>query len=301
MTKKCLLILNPISGDNGITGAELKEMAEVHLSNYEISLWETTGKDDDEKILQQFEELKPELVLIGGGDGTIKLVSKSLHGKDVPLGVLPLGSANGLAKCLGINDIVDTWESIRQEQAHAVDAIHINGELCLHLADFGMNANLIKKFEQEEKRGMIGYVKHSLKEIFGAEVKKYRLTIDEESIEVEAKMIVIANGDQYGTGALINCGGLINDGKFEVIALNPQTADDYIRSSIRLFRGDLHRDEVCTAWRMKSCEIVNIENAEFQIDGEMIGKPAAIEAKIEKHAFRFYTGKDFLTHHISSE
>lgn len=301
MARKCLLIYNPFSGNYSITVAELLEMAEVKLSDFNVELWKTTGEHDEPKIVAKYEESKPDLVMIGGGDGTVKLVAKSLQSKQALLCVLPLGSANGLAKCLGINDVVGSWEAVRNFDIHAIDAIQINGELCLHLADFGINANLIQKFEQEETRGMLGYVKNSFSEIFGTEAKTFRLIIAEEQIELRAKMIVIANGDKYGTGAIVNCKGIMDDGKFEIIALNPETAEDYIRMTMAFFKGDLDQVEGIKTWAVEECQLLNPEGAEFQIDGEMMGTVESITAKIQKHAFRFLVGKSFAACHTSSD
>lgn len=293
MTKKCLLVFNPISGNDSITETELLELTELKMPDFSVELWKTTGENDSEKLTMKFEETLPDLVLIGGGDGTVKLVANTLHGKNVPLCILPLGSANGLAKCMEINDLVDSWEAIRNFNPQAIDAIYINEELCLHLADFGMNANLIKKFEEEESRGMFGYVKNSFSEIFGTEAMKFQLKVGEMVIDIKAKMIVLANGDQYGTGAIVNCRGEMGDGKFEVISFNPETAEDYLRMTMAFFKGDLDQIEGVQIWSVEECQLLNPEGAEFQIDGEMMGCPESITAKIEKHAFQFLTGKSF--------
>lgn len=293
MARKCLLIFNPFSGNNSITEAELLEMTEVRMPEYAVELWETTGENDEDKIAKKYEECNPELVLIGGGDGTVKQVAKSLKDKNIPLCILPLGSANGLAKCMGINDLVDSWEAIREFKPQNIDAIVINGELCLHLADFGINANLIQKFEQEESRGMLGYVKNSISEIFGTEAMRFNLKIGEESFDLTSKMIVLANGDRYGTGALVNPQGIMDDGKFEIIAFNPDTAEDYVRMTMAFIKGDLDQIEGVQSWSVEECELSNLEGAEFQIDGELMGSPEAISAKIHKHAFQFLAGKSF--------
>jgi len=299
MATKCLLIYNPVSGNDSITNAELLEMAQVRMPDFAIELWETTGENDEDKIIAKYEESKPDLVLIGGGDGTVKLVAKCLQHKGVPMCILPLGSANGLAKCLGINDLVDSWESVRDFKIHDIDAIQINGELCLHLADFGINANLVQKFEQEESRGMLAYVKNSFSEIFGTESRTFILKISEESIELKAKMIVLANGDQYGTGAIVNCKGIMDDGKFEVIAFNPETADDYLRMTMAFIKGDIDQVDGVQTWSVEECQLSNPEGAEFQIDGEIMETTDFISAKIEKHAFKFLTGKSFGACHTS--
>ena len=301
MRKSCLFVFNPASGKNGLSREELDEVVEEKLSDYQVKIVETTGEDDSELIKLQFQNLKPDLVIVGGGDGTVKLVAKSLRGLTVPLVIAPLGSANGLAKCMGIDTLEEAWEAIKIFDVHNIDAIDIDGELCLHLADFGINANLIQKFEQDDSRGMLGYVKHSLGEIFGTESMNFQLKIDGETIDLRAKMIVIANGDRYGTGAIVNCNGIMDDGKFEVISINPETVEHYLKMTIGFVKGDLHELEGINSWSVTSCEIINLEGAEFQIDGEMMKSPEKVSAKIDKHAFKFLTGKSFAQCHASGE
>lgn len=301
MAKKCLLIYNPVSGNDSITGEELLEMAQVRMPEFVIEPWETTGENDEDKIIAKYEEYKPDLVLIGGGDGTVKMIAKCLQAKNVAMCILPLGSANGLAKCLGINDLVDSWEAVRERKIHSIDAIDINGELCLHLADFGINANLIQKFEKEESRGMLAYVKNSISEIFGTDSRKFQLIMGGESVDLLAKMIVVANGDQYGTGAIVNCKGIMDDGKFEIIVLNPETAEDYVLMTMAFIKGNLDQVKGVRTWSVEECQILNLESAEFQIDGEMMDHTDSITAKIQKHAFQFLTGKSFAACQISSE
>lgn len=294
MRKVCLFVFNPISGENGLTVEDLVEMVQVKLPQYDTHIFETTGQGDAEKIKMEYDRLHPDLVLVGGGDGTVKLAAKALQEMSTTLCIVPLGSANGLAKCMGINTIEDAWEAVRTFQVHHIDAIRINGELCLHLADFGFNANLVKKFESTDGRGMLAYITSSVSEIFSTEPKLFRLKINGDTKEVSAKMLVIANGDQYGTGALINCKGKMDDGKFEIIALNPESAKDYIRMTMAMFKGDLEEQDSSRVFRCESCVIENPEDVEFQIDGELMGKPQSVEAVIEKEAFQFVTSKKYV-------
>lgn len=293
MRKVCLFIFNPVSGVNEIEREELEEIVEVKLPYFETHFVETTGSNDSNKIKSEYERIKPDLVLIGGGDGTVKLVAMALSDTNVPFCIVPLGSANGLAKCLGIHTIEDSWEAVRDYNVHPIDAIRINDELCLHLADFGFNANLVKKFESTDERGMLAYIKSSLSEIFTTQPKIFKVKIDGESKELAAKMLVIANGDQYGTGALINRKGKMDDGKFEVIALNPQSTKDYIRMIMAMFKGDLEDQKSSIFYRCNSCEIENDKDVEFQIDGEVMGKPSFVKASIERGAFQFITSKKY--------
>lgn len=299
MTKSCLLIFNPISGGHGIEKEELVEMSQDNLPDYDFHFLETTGENDESKIQEAFDKHQPDLILIGGGDGTVKMVAMSLKTNQVPFGIVPLGSANGLAKCLGIHNLEDAWQAVHEFDVRAIDAIDINGDQCLHLADFGMNANLIRKFEEEEARGMFAYVKNSLSEIFTSEAKNFTLKLRGEEIKLLTKMVVIANGDQYGTGAKINCNGLMDDGKFEIISINPESAEDYVRMAMAFIKGDLDEVEGIQTWLAEECEVLNPDSAEFQIDGEVMERPKSVTAKILKHAFRFLVGKTFSACRIS--
>ncbi len=293
MLKTCLFVFNPISGDNGLSREELDEMIGEELGDYSVQIYETTGEDDFESIKLEIQNLKPDLLIAAGGDGTVKMVARSLDGQRVPIAILPLGSANGLAKCMGIDTIADAWNAIRRFKVYVIDAININGEVCLHLADFGINANLIQKFEQDGSRGMLGYVKHSIGEIFGTDSMKFELKIEDEIIALTAKMVVIANGPRYGTGAIVNCKGVMDDGKFEVIAINPETAEHYLKMTMGFVNGDLDDMEGIESWSVSSCEISNLEGAVFQIDGEIMDSTQEVTVKIEKHAFQFIVGESF--------
>jgi diacylglycerol kinase family enzyme len=291
--KSCLLIFNPISGDNEFSLENLRDRAVSELPNHEVIQYETTGEKDDLKIKELSESKNPDLILIAGGDGTIKLVCNALQGCDRRIGVIPIGSANGLAKCLGINSMEEAWMAIKELKFSAVDALRLGGDLCLHLADFGLNAGLVKSFEKEGKRGMAGYAKNYFSEIFNGEMGRFTLEMDGQNIDVEAKMLVIANGSQYGTGAKINTEGKMNDGLFELIALNPETLLDHLDGTLAMFRGKLNEKDVYQYWQGKSCRIHNHDGLDFQIDGEVKDQLAILDVEVIKHAFVFLVGENF--------
>ena len=299
--KTCLFVFNPISGDNNFQKEELFNQVQESLTDYDFQFMETSGKNDPEKIREKVNGSGPDLIMVGGGDGTVKMVAVALESNPIPICVIPLGSANGLAKCLGIAGVQDALEAVRHFDVHAIDAIDINGELCLHLADFGINANMIRKFEQDDSRGMLGYVKNTFSELFTTEPKNFTLLLKDETVEISSKMIVIANGDQYGTGAKVNCKGLMDDGKFEIISINPMSPEDYVKMTLAFFRGDLDEMENVETWSVEECQILNHEGAEFQIDGELMDHPNSINARIKKHAFRFLVGKSYPNCRISED
>src|SRR5690554_5255572 len=294
MNKKLLLIINPISGsiqDKTETVAQIQEA--LHGYNFQLEVWETTGEDDQEKIRLMIKEKPVEAVLVGGGDGTIKMVAEAIMDSNQRIGIIPLGSANGLATSLEISGLEDAVGAVANGDEIKMDAIMINGELSLHLSDFGFNASLIKKFEDGGERGMLSYFKSSVAQLFDVQPYRFEIEIGGKVEQIEAKMLVIANGNKYGTGALINPLGKINDGFFEIISLNPTGIENWVKISIALFRGNLNEMESVRIWKASKAEITNLDGADFQIDGELFGKIGRVIVEVYDKPIRFFTGKDY--------
>ena len=293
MNKKLLLVINPVSGtidDKSETVALIKEKLEDQ--DIQLRVWETSGESDQPKIRKLVQEEQFDAILIGGGDGTIKMVVEAVLDSNHAVGIIPLGSANGLATSLGIANLEEAIEAIINSKEIKMDAIKINGELSLHLSDFGFNASLIKKFEDGGERGMLSYFKSSVAQLFDVQPYRFELLVDDKVEQIEAKMLVIANGNKDGTGALINPVGRMNDGLFEVIALDPAGIEDLVMISIALFRGNLNEMGAVRIWQASKAEIRNLDGADFQIDGELLGKVEGVRVEVLDKPIRFFTRKD---------
>lgn len=288
MNQKALFIFNPKSGTGDYTFSELKEKISANLVGFDLVDFQTTGENDSEKIRTQITQINPDLLLVGGGDGTVKLVSENLN-NPIPIAILPLGSANGLAKCLGIDLLEDGLDALRKMKTIPMDSIEINGELCLHLADFGFNAKLIEGFEQQEGRGMMGYIKSSFFQLFSSEKYPFQIQAGDRTWDLETRMLLIANGDRFGTGVVINPNGKMDDGKFELVTLNMETFDDLLDVSKSLISGDMGAGKGIQSWSLTSCKIKNKAAVKLQIDGELKGNPDEIDVVIQPGRFQFVT------------
>jgi diacylglycerol kinase (ATP) len=286
MEGKALLIFNPNAGSEETGVLELTSRAREALPELILEVFETSGERDEESLRRKLKASKYELILIAGGDGTVKLAAACAW-EHCPMAILPMGSANGLARCLGINSLEDAWDALARMETVSMDGVMIGDHLCLHLADFGFNANLVHRFEEGDSRGMVAYIKSSLAEIFSTQLSQFVLEYDGERTEIEAHMLVIANGDRYGTGAVINPEGELSDGWFEVIAVQVLDAEDLIRLSMGLISGEKIEGKSFRTWTLKSCKIRNLSGAKFQIDGELMGTPSEITVGIEPGIFRF--------------
>jgi diacylglycerol kinase family enzyme len=285
-----MMVVNPISG--GVDKAFLIDQVSHYAKYLNLNLYclETTGVDDLKNIREFYIQNHPERVIIAGGDGTIKLVAEALELQDVVFGILPVGSANGLATDLGLMKSQEENISIAfQNHFVAIDFISINNRMCIHLSDLGLNADLIKNYEKSAIRGKLGYALQVFKTLLH-EGKSFRVSIQskEQLIETKAQMIVVANSQKYGTGVVINPIGIMSDGKFELIILrriNFRVFVKIIMGKIPVSSGDV------TVISTEKALISINKPTSFQIDGEYCGKETNLDISISTRKLKIATLK----------
>jgi len=277
--KTVIMIVNPISGDVDKVAFTEAAKAFADKENLELILYETTGNDDISKIKALYETHKPERILVAGGDGTIKEVAEALEHHDVIIGILPAGSANGLSVDLNLPDTLEENLKIAFHNNYMeMDMICINGKKSLHLSDLGLNAQLVKNYENSSTRGMIGYALQAITTLSEQEEPfTATITANNQTIECVARMIVIANSQKYGTGVTINPTGVMNDGKFEIVIL--KNLDLLVFGKI--ISGNMPADtddvEIISTNKAK----ISLNSAvSFQIDGEYIGQEKELDVYI---------------------
>lgn len=279
MKKKYILVVNPISGDVDKSEILNKTMAFAIEYDVEIIVYETSGEDDDVSIKALYDLHKPERILIAGGDGTIKMVGEALEKQDVIFGILPAGSANGLAVDLNLpSTLEENLDIAFHNHFMEMDMISINGKKSIHLSDLGLNAELVKNYENGSTRGKLGYALQvittltELEEPFTAKIE-----VNNETIECVARMIVIANSQKYGTGVTINPDGVMNDGKFEIVIL--KNLDLVVFGKIITGNIPVNSEDVEIISSDKAI-ITTTSHVSFQIDGEYIGEETKLDIKI---------------------
>lgn len=279
MKNKYILVVNPISGDVDKSEILNKTMAFAIEYDVEIIVYETSGENDDLAIKDLYNLHKPERILIAGGDGTIKMVGEALEKQDVIFGILPAGSANGLAVDLNLpSTLEENLDIAFHNHFMEMDMISINGKKSIHLSDLGLNAELVKNYENGSTRGKLGYALQvittltELEEPFTAKIE-----VNNETIECVARMIVIANSQKYGTGVTINPDGVMNDGKFEIVIL--KNLDLVVFGKIITGNIPVNSEDV-EIISSDMAIITTTSPVSFQIDGEYIGEETQLNIKI---------------------
>jgi diacylglycerol kinase (ATP) len=231
------------------------------------------------KLKESIEEFDPALVVAVGGDGTVSFVANELLGRNIRMAIIPAGSANGLAKELGIPEDPEAALRVMEEgEVKNTDVILLNDTgVCLHLSDLGLNARLVKYFQQTNIRGKIGYVLALLKALYRSQPIRVTVQSDQADVERSAIMVLIANASKFGTGLTLNPCGNIFDGLFEVVIVSRIGIAEIFKMLLKFQRFNPQNIEVLSA---RSATLETTRLTDFQIDGEYMGKVDRVVARV---------------------
>ena len=285
-----LFIINPSSGSKNNIDWEAEIRNYFKQDSYHIEFLILTGKDDAGLISSRIENLCPQKVVAVGGDGTVCLVAGKLLHKSVTLGILPGGSANGMAAELNIpKDINAALDLIVNGKEQKCDVLRINGsKICIHLSDLGLNARLVKYFDKSNIRGMWGYVRMLLKILIEGKPVNAHIVADELDKNIPAYMIVIANATKYGTGAVINPEGSVNDGIFELVVVRKVSLIEFLKLFLSKVPFNPKKVEI---FKTTKAVITVKRSTHFQVDGEYMGKIKKVSVQIIPAALNIMVAK----------
>jgi diacylglycerol kinase (ATP) len=161
-------------------------------------------------------------VLVGGGDGTISCAAQVLMGRDVTLGVVPLGTGNDFARSLGIPDTLEAaCDVISGGYTARVDVGLINGRPFLNAASLGLTTAIAKRLTQELKQraGKLAYPMAAAAEMRTLQPFRVRLKADERTLELDALQLVVGNGRYHGAGNMVAPDATLDDRRLHVYAI----------------------------------------------------------------------------------
>jgi diacylglycerol kinase (ATP) len=281
--QKILFIINPRSGNKSKENLPELISKKGIEHGFHYSILETNGVDDKNLISNQIEIQNPDIVAVIGGDGTCHTVCEIIKDTQIPMAIIPSGSANGLAADLGIPKEPDlAIDIITKGDLKKIDLIRLNNShFCMHLSDVGLNAKLVHRFEQENKRGLFSYARHLLRELFIFRKYRFKITIDGQTFKRTAVSLTFANSCRFGSGAIINPCGKINDGQFEICIIKPFPWYYIIPITIQFFRGTLNNSKYVEIHSCKSAVIKSKKPVLLQTDGEIAGYYFNITAEIK--------------------
>lgn len=214
-----------------------------------------------------------DLVIVCGGDGTINAAARGVLDTGLPMGILPLGTANDLARTLSIPaDLDAAADVIAAGHRRRIDVGEVNGHPFFNVASIGLSVELARGLTRETKRrwGRLGYAVAALKVL--ARARPFSATISSKSGEARVKTLQIAvgNGRHYGGGNIVEQSAAIDDKHLDLYSL--ELANVWkLALMLRSFRSGQHgawqevRTERCTEF-----EIRTRKPRPINTDGELV-------------------------------
>lgn len=284
--QKTIFLINPISGgcNKSVFINSLASYALRYNFDYEILL--TSGKNDLMHLRNLIRRISPEIVVAVGGDGTVLLAASALMHTEMSLGIVPFGSANGMATELKIpKNAAQAMAVIFEGTTMRIDSLKVAHRYnCIHIGDMGLNAKVVKRFEADSRRGLFGYTKQFFREILCSRSVRTVIITEHGRYVNNVHMIAFANAQKYGTGAVLNPLGKLNDGYFELCLIKSLSLMALFHI-IALFtrRKPISGSPYMQIIRCKEARIIlrNKKKLTVQVDGELIGQYSKLHIGIE--------------------
>lgn len=199
---KVLLVINPESGTTEVsTRLELySKFFETH--GWPCQVFRTSAEADTVAAIRQAVEAGIDLVVVSGGDGTISQAVTALNGTSIPLGVLPAGTGNLMARDLGIpTNAEKALELLAGEhRLLSLDLMQVGDRCCALNVSIGLSARTMDTVEREKKKklGFIAYLLNVFGNLAGIRLHRLRLTVDDKEYPVRASEIMVGNTSLIG-------------------------------------------------------------------------------------------------------
>ncbi len=210
-------------------------------------------------------------VVAVGGDGTINEVARGLLNSETPMGILPRGSGNGLARHLGIPvAITEAIDNLFLHKVMKIDTLSINDKLSLNVSGIGFDGHVANLFANKKIRGLVGYVRISVKEYFRFQEFEAEVSVDDKTESKKAFIIAVANSSQYGNNIKIAPLASVRDGMLHLTIMKkiPLYRFDHIFSFLK---GSLTNSEMFEMLEGKEVRIKTSQAVPYHIDGEPCG------------------------------
>jgi len=293
--KRAAVIVNPIKK----TDVDLRALVtETCLDEgWDEPLWlETEVEDPGQGMTRQALEAEVDLVIAAGGDGTVRCVSEVLAGTDTPLGLLPLGTGNLLARNLdiGINDPRSAVLDALNGTERRIDVVHIyvdhaqESHVFLVMAGLGFDAAVMgdTRDDLKDKVGWLAYVDAGIRNLPGKPART-RISIDgRRPFSRRVRSVMGGNCGKIMGGLEIFPGARLDDGLLDIMTVAPRGKLGWFGVAAKLLRRGKGKDPSLEYFQCQSAEIQSLMPQDIEIDGDPLGKGTHLSLQVQPQSLR---------------
>ena len=270
---KVSVIYNPVSGKPGKKKANLEAIHRglAAFGKADFALFETAFTGHATQLAKESALRGDNICFAAGGDGTMHEVACGLLGSKTSLGIIPLGSGNGLARHLNIPlQPVEAITTLLRGKNTPMDHGEVNQIPFFLAAGIGFEGVVARRFAQKKARGFFSYITASMQEYLKWKPIQYKTIYEDEIMEGSAFTIDFANGSQYGNNAIISPGAAIDDGLLQFVRVLPFPLLEAPTMLKQLLEGRINRSgyHLQRAFTRIELRIEGMNKIEGHTDGE---------------------------------
>jgi YegS/Rv2252/BmrU family lipid kinase len=216
-------------------------------------------------------------IVVGGGDGTLNAALPAVLDSSLPLGVLPLGTANDFARSLGIADLTAGVDAILAGQTHDVDVGLVNDHHFLNAVGIGLGPRINRALDSGTKArfGIAGYLLKAYRTTRSYRGMHVVIECDGNTVSVRSMHVSIGNGVHYGGGMTISRNARLDDGLLRVISIRPQSFLSLLTYGPSMRTGDLVDDENLNTFAGRTVIVRTRRATQVTADGELVTETPA--------------------------
>ena len=268
MARRALLLINPNARQGGDYDQELATRLEAEGLEI-IADW---GEEESisAAIVRHRDDV--DLVIIGGGDGTLNQAIAGLMETRLPLGILPLGTANDLARTLEIPfDPALACSIVATGQITEIDVGDANGKWFFNVASLGLSVDITRQLNSEQKKkwGVLAYLYTAFVVTFRARPFRAEIRTATETIAVRTVQIAVGNGRHYGGGMVIHEHAAIDDGLLDLYSVEVDRWWKVFLLTPAIMRGTLDTSSWVRTLRGDTFKITTRRPRSINTDGEL--------------------------------
>jgi diacylglycerol kinase (ATP) len=287
------VIINPISGTGGRPEIARRRVdlaaANIRERQLDAAVFVSERPGHARELAHAAVQQGASLIAAWGGDGTVNEVASAIAFTSATLAIVPSGSGNGLARELDIPlDPPDAFRIAFDGTDRIIDAGEIDGRLFFNIAGIGLDARVAHRFAAGGlvRRGFARYLEITAQELFTYDPDEHTIAVDGDTVRSRALVIAIANGRQYGNGALIAPDAAVDDGLLDVVVVEQRPLVMTLLQVPRVFAGSINTVPGVITRRGVAIEVTSAHPVIYHVDGEPFVGPAAIAARVRPGALR---------------
>lgn len=291
--RRLAVVINPVKfPDVGTVRDNLQQVADAQ-GWPEIVWYETTVEEPGLSQARQAVEEGASLVAALGGDGTLRSVASGLVGTTVPLGLLPAGTGNLLARNLGLpfTDVTAALEVALAGVDRAIDVGLVSwdgraAEVFLVIAGLGLDAETVANANDTLKRvaGWLAYVESGVKALFSSGFR-VRVTADgSTAVSQHARTVMIGNCGELQGGAAIMPEAEMDDGLLNVMLVAPNSVVGWGAVLLDLVTRHNRGHQAIRRMAARRISVRTRRPVEGQLDGDAVGPVTAMECEVRERA-----------------